>query len=72
MRVLGIVLLVGGVLAAVYGGFTYIEDSESVDVGVAEVTIQDKEHVSIPLWVGLGGAAVGALLILADGRRRHV
>lgn len=72
MRILGILLLVGGILAVVYGGFTYVSDSESVDLGVADVTVQEKERVNIPLWVGVAGAVVGAFLILTDRRRRAV
>lgn len=70
MRLIGLALVILGVLAAVYGGFTYVEDSSSVDLGVAEVQVNDEETVHIPLWLGIGAAGVGALLVVADRRKR--
>jgi hypothetical protein len=69
MRLLGLILLVGGVLAAIYGGFTYTKDSSELDLGVAEIEIKDRERVNIPLWVGIGAAAVGAVLVVVDRRK---
>lgn len=60
---IGIILLVGGILAAVYGGFTYTEDSHSVDLGPIDVAVQEEETVNIPLWAGLAIAAVGGVVL---------
>jgi hypothetical protein len=64
LRVLiGIILLVGGILAAVYGGFTYTKDSHSLDLGPIDVAVQEEETVNIPLWAGLAIAAVGGVVL---------
>ena len=64
LRVLiGIILLVGGILAAVYGGFTYTKDSHSLDLGPVDVAVQEEETVNIPLWAGLAVAAVGGVVL---------
>lgn len=65
--VLGIVLLTLGLLALVYGGFSYTEDQHSVDLGIAEFSIEEKEEVSVPPWLGVV-AIVGGVVLIALGR----
>lgn len=67
---IGIVLVVGGILAVVYGGFTYTEESHTADLGPIELSVDEEKTVNIPLWAGLGAAALGAV-ILAVGRRNQ-
>lgn len=66
--VLGVVLLTLGLLALVYGGFSYTEDRHDVDLGPLEFSIQDKERVEIPPWAGVVAVVAGAAL-LATARR---
>lgn len=68
MRALGIVLLVLGVLAWIYGGFWYTKDDTKAESGPLKVKVEEREPVNIPLWAGIGSIGVGALL-LATGRR---
>lgn len=64
-KVAGLVLLVLGVLALVYGGFTYTKDTDKVDIGPIHIEAKDKERVNIPVWAGAASViAGGALLIL--------
>ena len=62
--VVGIILVVVGVLALVYQGFTYTTERQVVDLGIAEVRTQETENVPIPAYVGviLVAAGVGAIL----------
>jgi len=63
MKILGIVLIIAGVVALVYGGFTYTTTKKAVDMGPVE--INKKEHHTIPLPPVLGVIAIvggGALL----------
>jgi hypothetical protein len=59
----GAVLLALGILALAYGGFTYTKDTDKVDVGPIHFEVKDKERVNIPLWVGVGIAIVGGVLL---------
>lgn len=68
--IFGVVLIVAGALALAYGGFTYTADTHSADLGVAEVEVEDKERVEVPLWAGIGAVAVGAGVLAAGARRR--
>jgi uncharacterized membrane protein len=63
-RILGIVLIVAGVLALLYGGFTYTKETHEAKVGPLELTIADKEQVNIPVWAGVGAIAAGVMLLI--------
>lgn len=64
LRVVGIVLLVAGLLAVAYGGFSYTKDETAAKIGPVEIQVQEKERVNIPLWAGIAAAAVGAVLLV--------
>jgi hypothetical protein len=64
LRVVGIVLLVVGLLAVAYGGFSYTKDETAAKIGPVEIQVQEKERVNIPLWAGIGAAVVGAVLLV--------
>ena len=68
LRGIAIVLLVAGALALAYGGFTYTKTTHRADLGPIHLEVQEKERVNIPLWAGLAGLVVGALM-LAGARR---
>lgn len=65
----GIVLLALGILAIVYGGFTYTTKKHEVDLGPVEFSVREQERVNIPLWAGLITVAAGAGLIMLPHRR---
>jgi hypothetical protein len=62
-KLVGAVLLALGILALAYGGFTYTKDTDKVDVGPIHFEVKDKERVNIPLWLGVGVAIVGGVLL---------
>jgi multidrug transporter EmrE-like cation transporter len=70
MKVFGIALIVAGALALAYGGFTYTKDSHDVKLGPIQFSVKEKETVSVPVWAGAGGIAVGVLLVLFGGRKK--
>jgi hypothetical protein len=70
VKIIGIVLIVAGLLALAYGGFTYTRETRTARVGPLEFSVKEKERVNVPLWAGVGGVAAGAALLLVAGRRR--
>ncbi len=56
MKIIGIVLIIGGVAALLYGGFTYTTHKKAVDVGPLQ--IEKTEHHSVPLPPLLGVVAI--------------
>lgn len=69
MKSLGLALIVAGLLALAYGGFTYTKSSSDVKIGPIELSVKDKETVNVPIWAGIGAVVAGALLLGFGGRR---
>ena len=67
MRLAGLVLLVLGVLALVYGGFSYRKEKGDARIGPIQIEVTEKERVNVPLWAGVAAVAVGGALL---ARRR--
>lgn len=70
LRVMAVVLVVAGVLALVYGGFSYTREDTAVKVGPLELKVEKKETVNVPVWAGVGAIAAGVLLLAFGGRGR--
>ncbi|MGH7561364.1 MAG: DUF3185 domain-containing protein [Gemmatimonadales bacterium] len=68
MRPVGIVLIVLGVIALIYGGITYTRKEEVLDVGPLEVRAETRERIPLPPILG-AIALVGGIVLLASGRR---
>ncbi len=69
MRTLGIVLLVAGVLALVYQGFTYRKQDTLLDVGGMQAKVVHDERVNIPPIAGAAAVVAGIALVFAERRR---
>ncbi len=67
-KVAGIVLIAAGVLALVYGGFSYTKDKHDVKLGPIEFSVKQDERVPIPAWAGIGAIVAGVVLLLVGGR----
>jgi hypothetical protein len=66
---LGVLLVVFGLLALVYQGFTYTKRETVVDIGPVHATADRKKTVPLPPLVG-GLALVGGVVLLVAGARR--
>jgi hypothetical protein len=65
---IGLALVVLGILALVYQGFTYTTHKRVLDVGPVQAT--KEEHKTIPLPPVLGAIAlVGGIVLIARDRR---
>lgn len=63
VKLVAIVLIVLGALGLAYGGFSFTEDRHTAEVGALRLTVNEKEYVNVPIWVGLGAVLAGALLL---------
>jgi TRAP-type C4-dicarboxylate transport system permease small subunit len=64
LKILAIILIIGGGLGLVYGGFSYTKETHSTDIGPLHLEVQDKERVNIPLWAGLAALIGGGVLLV--------
>lgn len=67
-KIIGILLLAGGALSLVYGGFSFTKATHTADLGPLKMQVTEQQRVNIPLWAGIAGI-VGGGLLLALGRR---
>jgi len=67
--IVGALLVVFGLLALVYQGFTYTKRETVVDIGPVHATADRKKTVPLPPVVG-GLALVGGVVLLVAGARR--
>ena len=70
MKTIGIILIALGALALVYGGFTYTKRRESVSLGPATITAEQKETIPLPPILGGAVLVAGIALVIAGSRRR--
>jgi hypothetical protein len=63
-RLAAILLIVCGALGLAYGGFTYTKATHQADLGPLHVSVDEKQHVNIPIWAGVGAILVGAFLLM--------
>jgi TRAP-type C4-dicarboxylate transport system permease small subunit len=71
MKLVALVLIAAGVLALVYGGFTYTKETRDVSIGSMEISIDDKRRVTVPVWAGVILVVAGGGLLLFGGGRRE-
>jgi uncharacterized membrane protein YidH (DUF202 family) len=67
-KLLGLLLIAGGVLALVYGGFNYTKNRHELRIAGVELGVAKKERVNVPVWAGVAAVFSGAVL-LAVGKR---
>jgi uncharacterized membrane protein len=64
VKMVAIALIVAGILALAYGGFSYTKETHEVKLGPIQFSVQEKERVNIPLWAGVGAIVIGGLLLV--------
>jgi uncharacterized membrane protein HdeD (DUF308 family) len=63
MKILGIVLIVAGIGALVYGGFSYTTTKKDVDMGPVQISHKQNHSVPLPPILGVVGIVAGGALV---------
>jgi hypothetical protein len=63
IKLVSILLIVGGILGLVYGSFSYTKETHDAKIGPLELSVKDKETVNIPVWAGVVAIAAGGILL---------
>ncbi len=69
IRIVAIVLIVGGIAGFFTGGFNFTKERTAVKIGPLELTVKENESVNIPQWLSIGAAVVGVIMLVGSGRK---
>ena len=69
MKIIAIVLIVAGILALAYGGFTYKRETHEARIGPVAVEVTEKKALDVPVWAGVAMIVVGGGLLLASRKK---
>ena len=70
VKIVAIVLIAAGVLGLLYGGFSFTKETHEAKLGPLELSVKEKETVSVPVWASVGAIAIGGLLLLFGSKKR--
>lgn len=69
MRILGVILLILGLAGFLTGGFSFTKKTTQAKIGPLELSLQEKETVSVPQWLSIGAIALGAVVLVWSMRK---
>ena len=69
-RIIGVILIVLGVVAFVWGGVFWTDRDTVIDAGPLQVQTEEREGVAVPPILG-GIALVGGIILLLVPQRRR-
>ena len=64
IKMFAIVLIAVGILGLAYRGFSYTRETHEAKIGSLELSLNEKQTFSIPVWIGVGTLMAGAFLLL--------
>ena len=69
VKMAGIALIAAGILALVYGSFSFTKETHEAKLGPIELSVKDKQTVNVPVWAGVGAIVIGGTLLVFGGKR---
>ncbi len=64
IKIVGVVLIVAGVAALAFGGFSFTKETHKAEIGSFKLSVQEKENVNIPSWAGLAAIVAGVVMLV--------
>jgi hypothetical protein len=68
-RIVGILLIVAGIAGLSLGGFSFTKETHQAKLGPIELSLKERENVSIPTWASVAAIVVGGLLLVVGGKK---
>ena len=66
--IIGIILIVVGIIALAYGGFSFKEHKKDVDIGPVQIGHTEEHTVPLPPILGVLCMAGGVVLVIVGNR----
>lgn len=70
IKIMAILLVIGGLLGLVYGQFSYTRETQEAKLGPLELSVKDTKTVNVPVWAGVMALVAGGGLLLFASRKR--
>jgi uncharacterized membrane protein YidH (DUF202 family) len=70
MKAAGIVLIILGIIALVYGGITYTTHKKVLDIGPIQAEKKETHNIPLPPILGVVAIVGGGALLLVSGKSR--
>jgi uncharacterized membrane protein YidH (DUF202 family) len=70
MKAAGIVLIILGVVALIYGGITYTTHKKVIDMGPIQAEKKETHNIPLPPVLGVIGILGGGALLVFGGKSR--
>ena len=67
--IIGIILIVVGVIALAYGGFSFKEHKKDIDIGPVQISHTEEHNVPLPPVLGGLAIASGIVLLIVGSRK---
>ena len=67
--IIGVILIIVGIVALAYGGFSYTKREKVLDIGPIQATAEKKETIPFPPILGGLCLVGGVILVVAGGRK---
>ncbi|ALM83697.1 MULTISPECIES: hypothetical protein [Alcaligenaceae] len=67
--IIGALLIVLGIAALVYRGFSYKSEDTVLQIGSVKATAETEKSVPIPGWAGIAAIVVGVVVVGAGMRK---
>ena len=68
IAIVGVLLIVVGVIALIYGGITYTKSRTVLDIGPIQAKLEEKRTIPLPPILGGIALAVGIVLLIVSAR----
>ncbi|MGR9014744.1 MAG: hypothetical protein ACU83U_13990 [Gammaproteobacteria bacterium] len=69
IKIMAIVLIIGGLLGLVYGQFSYTKETQEAKLGPFELSVKDTETINVPVWAGVMAIVAGGGLLLFASKK---
>ena len=70
MKILGIILIVGGILMLIFRNVSFTKEEKVVDLGPLEINKKEKKTVDWPNYAGGIAVAAGVVVLVMASRKK--
>ena len=68
-KIMATVLIVAGIVALLYGKFSYTKETHDIKLGPLEMSVAEKQTVNVPVWAGVMAIVGGGVLLLYGSKK---